>query len=111
MRPACASLHGTHDSLTSAGDQHEAVPDHFARKIGRHFVIGRIVCAPCRSKNDHFSQVLEWRENLCCRTHLFSRTVDQLEIGYTQFVAPDLQRGGDHFLDQRRRFLRAPVSN
>ena len=34
------TLHGTHDSVAAAGDQHETLSDHFARKICRHFVIG-----------------------------------------------------------------------
>lgn len=40
VRAPSPTLHGTHDSVGAAGDQHEALFDHFACKICRHFVIG-----------------------------------------------------------------------
>ena len=51
-------LHGTHDSVAAAGDHHEALSDHFARKIRRHFAIGESSALRAEPKTATFRKCL-----------------------------------------------------
>ena len=106
-----AALGSAHDAVAAAGDEHEAAFAHLASKFlggnGFGVVLGRAGGA----EDDDFVPVGVFRENTGGMAQFAQGTVEQLEVGLAQSVAPHLERRDDHLLDKIAGRVAAVIAN
>jgi hypothetical protein len=90
VRAPSSHLHGTHDSVAAAGDQHEALSDHFARKISRHFVSGESSALRADPKTATFRKCLNGAKIFAAERISLAERLISLKVCYGYFVACNL---------------------